>query len=558
MKSFNKIFTLLLSGAMLAGCNDLDIEPMGSTITEDQKQDVINIDPGKALASVTGISSQMGAFGSISGGAGSDDQSDIGIPGLFLQMDLRGQDMFSVNMGYNWFINSQQMSDGTPTGNAIVIWLYCYNIIRSANEVIATNMPHIDLDNPDDNTEQLKLYVAQAAAFRAFAYTYLAQSFQFTYDGHQNDPCVPIVTEENMKEAVNGVARSTVQQVYDQIIKDLNLAISYMDGNPVTPADVLDSKPKRFVSLGAAYGLRARANLLMCKWADAASDAQAALDLSGAKPLSLEEASLPGFNDISAHNWIWGIAIAETDRVVTTGICNFPSHMGSFCYGYASGVGAWKWINKTLFAKIPSRDIRKGWWTNEDGVSANLPDQYNAFIEKSEKNPIRRAYIQVKFAPYQGKLNTQLNASDIPLMRAEEMYLIKAEALGMQNLADGIAALSDFVKTYRYQRYNFKATDLQAFRDEVWFQRRIELWGEGFSWFDLKRWNLPMERKAWVAGDPTSGNWSTQMLGENQKMAKKLPTDNAGWVMSIPNSELRFNSVLDISLLPKRNDESAD
>lgn len=494
MKSFNKIFTLLLSGALFVGCNDLDIEPMGSTVTEKQKEEVLKINPEMALASVSGISAQFGAFGSISGGAGSDDQSDIGIPALFLQMDLRGMDMYSVDMGYNWYLGAQRMSDGLPTGDGYTIWRYSYNIIRSSNEVVAINKPNINLENPDENTNTLKFYVAQAAAFRAFAYTYLVQSFQFTYDGNQSAPCVPVINEENMTEATKGVARSTVQQVYDQIIKDLDLAISYMEDNPVTPSTVIKDKPKRFISLGAAYGLRARANLLMCKWAEAAADAQSAIDKSGATPLSIEEAGQPGFNDINAHNWLWGVAIAETDRVVTTQICNFPSHMGSFSYGYASGVGAWKWISKSLYAQIPSRDVRKGWWTNEDGVSANLSDQLNSFIESSEKDPARRERIQVKFAPYQGRLNTTVNASDIPLMRVEEMYLIKAEALGMQNLSDGIAALNDFVKAYRYQRYNFKATTAEAFRDEVWFQRRIELWGEGFSYYDMLRLKKDMNR----------------------------------------------------------------
>ena len=45
-------------------------------------------------------------------------------------------------------------------------------------------------------------------------------------------------------------------------------------------------------------------------------------------------------------------------RVVTTGICNFPSHMGSLCYGYAT-VGAWKKVNKKLFNEINETDARK-------------------------------------------------------------------------------------------------------------------------------------------------------------------------------------------------------
>ncbi|BFP41809.1 hypothetical protein FGF1_26540 [Flavobacteriaceae bacterium GF1] len=30
--------------------------------------------------------------------------------------------------------------------------------------------------------------------------------------------------------------------------------------------------------------------------------------------------------------------------------------------------------------------------------------------------------------------------------------------------------------------------------DEIYFQRRIELWGEGVSWFDLKRLKLLLNR----------------------------------------------------------------
>lgn len=144
-----------------------------------------------------------------------------------------------------------------------------------------------------------------------------------------------------------------------------------------------------------------------------------------------------------------------------------------------------------------------------------------------------------------------------PWMRAAEMALTEAEAAAMQPGGESRAKKAlEAVQKVRVPGYTC-TTSGQALIDEIRIARRIELWGEGFSWFDLKRWNLPMERKAWVAGDPTSGNWSTQMFGENQKMAKKLPTDNAGWVMSIPNSELRYNSVLDISLLPERNDAEA-
>ena len=55
------------------------------------------------------------------------------------------------------------------------------------------------------------------------------------------------------------------------------------------------------------YGLRARANLLMQKWADAAKDAERAI--AGGTPQSLAEVSTPTFNSATANSWLWGVMI---------------------------------------------------------------------------------------------------------------------------------------------------------------------------------------------------------------------------------------------------------
>ena len=86
-------------------------------------------------------------------------------------------------------------------------------------------------------------------------------------------------------------------------------------------------------------------------------------------------------------------------------------------------------------------------------------------------------------------------------MRAEEMILIKAEALEMSG-GDGKTVLEDFVKTNRDPQYVCPATSGIAFQNEVWKQRRIELWGEGFAMSDIMRLNKNMVRV--VAGKKTN------------------------------------------------------
>ncbi len=492
MKSIYKLSAVLVAGAMFGACNDLDVQPQGSTVTSDQKEEVVKIDPEKASAAVTGLAGQMTTFGALTGGSGSSDHSDIGIPALFIMMDQRGQDMYSANTGYNWYLSAMRMSDGLNTSDdPVFVWRYNYNLIYSSNAIIKTIKPSVDVESTDAAQNESKFYLAQAYCFRAYAYLYLAQSFQFTYAGHENDLCVPIITEDNQDQAaVDGCPRSTVQEVYNQILSDLGLAIRMLEGNPVTPQTILSSKAKRFASVAAAYGLRARAHLLMTKWAEAANDAQSAISNFSGRPLSLEEASVPGFNDIEAVNWLWGIAVSESDRVVTTGICNFPSHMGSFCNGYASIVGAWKWINKNLYNAIPSTDVRKGWWLDANGLSKNLNAQQQAYVSGKGAG----AGVQVKYAPYQGTLDQTVNASDIPLMRVEEMYYIYAEATGMQSPSNGAQALQQFVQQYRDPSFTCTASSAQELQDAVWLQRRIELWGEGLSYYDMLRLKKPLDR----------------------------------------------------------------
>lgn len=92
-------------------------------------------------------------------------------------------------------------------------------------------------------------------------------------------------------------------------------------------------------------------------------------------------------------------------------------------------------------------------------------------------------------------------ATDIPLMRVEEMYLIEAEATAQIDAEAGRLMLNDFMKKYRNPNYNFISTDKDEIIDEIFFQKRVELWGEGQILFDFKRLNKSVVR------DYDGSNW---------------------------------------------------
>ena len=79
-------------------------------------------------------------------------------------------------------------------------------------------------------------------------------------------------------------------------------------------------------------------------------------------------------------------------------------------------------------------------------------------------------------------------------MRVEEMYLIEAEAAAHSNPEQGVALLNSFVKNYRDSKYSCSATDKDAVIEEIILQKRIELWGEGHVFFDIKRLNMSVTR----------------------------------------------------------------
>ena len=200
-----------------------------------------------------------------------------------------------------------------------------------------------------------------------------------------------------------------------------------------------------------------------------------------------------------------------------------------------------------LYKKIPATDLRKNWWLDENKHTPNWAsltwtdpktgasatgDAIAAFTydDKMEFHE----YNNVKFGMKSG-VGAVVNDNDWPLMRVEEMILIQAEGLAKSGKeAEAKSVLENFVKTYRDPSYDVNGRGL-SLADEIWFQRRIELWGEGFFMFDAKRLGKPVVR---FHGEGTS----------NEPTAFAFNIDATdGWLnMRFPQDEMDNNtSIID-------------
>ena len=513
MKTVSKYFFLAVAACLsLTACESMmDLQPEGATKTDALKQDAYNKIPANAAAEINAIYAQMIELYA----GGTTGHNDFGVASCMMLLESEGQDWIGPNTGYNWFTYSDFYARNYNATVNLLMWNTYYKTIAACNMVCASTDP--ETTNPD-----LMANLGQARAVRAYCYSILAQLYQFTYNAENaSKPCVPIVHESLTAEQQAANPRASLQEVYDFIMADLNYAIPALEG--WARAD------KAAADQAVAYGLRARVNMLLGNYADAAEDAKMAIQVSGAQPYTLADVSKPTFCHAEHNSVIWANMIVESNDVVQTGIINWPSHMSSLYTDGYTGVGSYREICSDLYSKISPTDVRKGWWLNEN-LESPLLDHPAYAGWKGNGVP----YANVKFGVPNDDMVNLVADADWTLMRYEEMILIQAEGLARSNQeAAAKALLEGWVKANRDANYTCRASDEAGLVEEIWMQRRIELWGEGFAWFDLNRLEKPIIRT-------TSSNWPEAWIVD-------VDAHHECRIWTLPDREIQNNDGIDES-----------
>lgn len=395
---------------------------------------------------------------------------------------------------------------------------------------------------------------------RANAYLRFLQIFGPRYEDSKNGtlPVAPILTEWGKVE----VAPANFREVADFCRADLEWAINNLGGERRTDVPVPDRN--------VARGLLTRLSLVTHDWMTAREQSQEILQ---AYNLTSNEDMKAGFFT-PADSWIW------------TGYCRDINDIGTYSYqcsnavngGYSIFWGAGTpsdCIDYDLYRTMGNGDIRKemfitpdksvrpitaiSWWNannfNEKDLSinknssiwnlaTNLLNKYKPGNIDSKPDymgdPKLSFGSQMKF--WSTKWGNYSDQDYTCLMRADEMLLAFAEA--SFELGDEMAALESVnrLNSLRQQETLFMGRG-EALRDEIRRTRRIELWGEGFNFFDFKRWNIPIHRNRWIAGDSNSNNFPAN----SKAPADVSVSDCNGWRYVIPNTAVRYNPMMDVS-----------
>lgn len=474
-----------------------EFEPQGGSVSSDQAANA----PGSYDNFVSSLTSAISGKFTFSG-SNYQQPNDFGYTGFYLIRDVMGQDMVAVNN--NWFSTWYQCGVGLAPIylNCQQPWTYYYSEIYACNTVLK-----LAGENPDEN----KITGAGIAhCMRAMCYLELAQMYApKPYAADKSALTVPIIPENlNLSEATEN-PRVSNEEMYKYILDNLDMAEEqlkdYVRPDKTTP------------DVSVVYGYKARTYLLMEDWVNAEKYAKLAQE--GYSIMTAEQYTdrVNGFNNANYTNsWMLTCGFKSDDPCITYNdgdsswgtwmICEFPS--GSDGLGYLNSYGGANLIDRHLYETIPATDARKKCYIDFALDELDPVEDKEEIIEalKAYSDVPENVYgtglcqdqfggIPMKFRSANGNHTTNQvgYCVDLPMMRVEEMILIEAEAAGMQNESKGIQILTDFAKTrdpeYVYGSHNeaYNNFSTPALRNEIWWQRRVEFWGEGLATFDIKR-----------------------------------------------------------------------
>ena len=476
-----QIITLLAILVTMASCDKDYLETKPTSAVSDQVIFTNTADAWKAIEGMHRfLYRQM--YGS---------QALGGFSGNMIFMDALGEDLVMTGQSNSWFINEYRwINHRLVTSNICYYnYLYFFSFISNANQILA------QIDAAAGSDADKKAIKGQALAYRSWAYFMMIQLYGERFD--KTKPNSGLGLPMRTEPTLGATPRVTVAEIYAQINKDIDESITLLG---------TARRDRSHININVAKGFKARIALAQQNWsvaAQMASEARQGISLMNSTQY------LEGFNNYTNPEWIWGYRQQEDQ---TTFFYSFFAYMS--CNFNSTNIRTNpKAINSKLYNLITATDIRKQLW-DPTGTNTQFPIPLNP-------NGSRFPFMNRKFRV----ANTALSIGDVPLMRASEMFLIEAEAQA-RNGQDAPARQALFtLAKQRDPNYVISGNSGQALINEIMTQRRVELWGEGFRFYDLKRLNEPLDR--------TGANHNASLIGVSQ-----VPAGDITWQFLIPQSEL--------------------
>lgn len=428
---------------------------------------------------------------------------------FFVYGDVHAGDDYQYNnlggsnrASFYYDMNYQTASEFTSsTSSSNVAWKSPYIVIGRANRIIAAAEGGA-LSDAAEAKATIDQYAAEAKVLRALAHFDLVRIYGKPYTEDQGASLgVPLVTE--VLESNAKPARSTVAEVYTQVVKDLTEAIS-------SNALATETEPG-YVSVWGAKAILSRVYLNMGDYANALSVAEDIIKNSGAALWTRDQyfkawdASTPNESEFLFRLNVAG----STDNNDLNGIGNLQQRDG-----YKEMVATKKFVD--MLTSDP-KDVRNDMF---------LP-------AKAEKEVAVYGTNKVFLNKLRGQGGNLRNVTIVPIIRLSEVYLTAAECAFRNNdKTKAVEYLNDLVKN-RTTTVASLATVDNITLDRILIERRKELIGEGQRYFDALRNNETITR---YTSEADKG-WHKTL----SKEAQSFNRDYFKAIAAIPQAEINAN-----------------
>ncbi len=457
MKNLRTIYYIITVALviLLHSC-DLDVVPSDQISSEsipNTEDGIINVTNGNYALFKSGLEFN-----------GIEDWTNNYVRQYFQMSDFAGDDIVCGQVSTDPLYYSFTFTHSPSQGNSRFFWYVSYKIINGCNTVIEIIE---DMEDKDDLTLQL---IGENYFLRAFSHFNLLKFYAKPYT--QGNPA------ENLGIIIRGAtsdeskkARASVQECYDFIIDDLEIAADLMN----------EDRGKMFASKEAAWALLSRVYLYMENYEKTIEYTDLVIN-SGR--FSLETAaSFPNLfaNATSQDETIFAIAFTPAD--------NFGKWGSIASMLYSDGNSGWG-------EEFASRSIRELMDDHMEDVrwSYILPTYNDDSSAIAVNNGVPIYYI-TKFSFQEG----DPNLSSPIMFRLAEMYLNRAEAHAKSgNETEALADVNE-IRTNRGLE-NALISSVPAgstILDVVLDERRIELAFEGHRIFDIIRNKQDLQRNYW-------------------------------------------------------------
>lgn len=450
MKTIKYFISTLAVALITTGCaNDLNTLPEGDISGEQLNEDQSK--PEKILGGIYLDLRSNGAGGNIS------SHSDFGIMGIKAGADLMSNDVIQAKNQHLGMFYNYEATNASNIASEIV-WTTFYARIFIINKLLS--------DLKGEDSPKNKAIKGQLLALRVYSYFHLIRFYANDYKGHQSDPGLPLVLTTNNPS--QGLPRSTVAQVYSQIGQDIEESIALLEGFARPSRAQIDQR--------TAKAIAAEVFLQTGDYAKAVK--YAADGKQGIALMTENDYTTTGFSNISNSEVIWGFHNTISTMSIGNYYASFFSMFDNTNEGYAGAAQIYKLIDKRLYEAIPDTDYRKKLF------NGSQPTKYT-FNGKTKNYP---AYVSWKFK------DPSMFEGDYIYIRASSLYYIEAEALARQGREAEAKQVLFEIASKRDKAYTLSSKTGGDLINEIILQKRIELWGEGYAWFDMKRLNTPLER----------------------------------------------------------------